>query len=126
MDNFWKVVSDARSLLILTGLVLFALGLVGEITNYIPHMGFVARVIASTVGAAIALVGIWLVIVDMRGPVRGVRITFPSDREGVPEKITVRGEVSKAIPDGKELWLLRIYEKHDRFVPMGPAHIRSD
>lgn len=88
--------------------------------------GLCARVIASTVGAAIALVGIWLVIVDMRGPVRGVRITFPSDREGVPEKITVRGEVSKAIPDGKELWLLRIYEKHDRFVPMGPAHIRSD
>jgi hypothetical protein len=127
MDNLWKFLSDVRSLLILAGLILFALGLVGQITGYIPEMALAARLAAIVVGIAVALTGIWLVFADLRKNVRGIRILDPPNGKKLPERVPlVRGEIQDDIPDGKELWLLRIYPKHNMFVPLTAVHVRSD
>jgi hypothetical protein len=126
MDNFWKLLADVRSLLIVIGAALFTLGLVGEVKPYIPEMALAARIAAMVVGLAIALTGIWLVFKDLRKDVRGVRILSPVGGEDMQETITVRGEIKDDIPDGKELWLLRIYPDRNSFVPMKAVHPRSD
>jgi hypothetical protein len=126
MDNFWKLVGEVRSLLIVGGLGLFAFSLVGQIAPYTPVMSPTAQIVGCIVGLGLMLGGIWFYLKDFRKNVRGIRILSPADGDKVQAKVPVRGEIQDDVPEGKELWLLRIYPNRDKFVPMTAVHPRAN
>jgi hypothetical protein len=134
MEKIWEflkaLVTDHRSLLILGGLIVFTLGVAGEVKNWVSPMTWQAQVAASTLGAIVTIVGLYLILrdptkLDMRKD-HGVKITSPHANEHVPLYVEIRGEIKEPLPEGKQLWLFRIWPDREMFVPMRRVATNSD
>lgn len=123
VSEFLKaLISDHRSLLILGGLLVFTLGIAGEVKNWVAPLTWQAQVAAASLGAVVTIFGMYLIFrdptkLDMRKD-HGIKITLPHANDPVPLHVEIRGEIKEPLPEGKELWLFRIWPDRQQFVPM--------
>jgi hypothetical protein len=105
-------------LLMVLGVVVLLLGVGGGITYkqlIFPISDPAARIVAACVGGIIFTLGVWF---SMRRPKLlkpssyGIKIESPSENEQVDAVEDVRGTISKELPDGYTLRVVKIYNNN--------------
>src|SRR5436305_723401 len=101
------LVEDPKSLLIVLGAVIFVGALAGGVPAHLPIPEGPPRIAIAVFGAALAVVGVYLVLVGKSGAWRpyGIAITTPANDSSEPATFIVQGVV-KRLPADKELWLV--------------------
>lgn len=105
-DFFRELIYIPESLLIVVGALIAVIAGSGGVP-YVPVQGN-AQWILGAFGGVLAAAGVWLVIQAGLRPY-GVQILSPPPNSPVASAVAVTGTV-RHIPNGKELWLVRVYD----------------
>ena len=111
------IFEDPKSFLTALGAAIVVVALAGGVPPYLSiPAGSNQQALLAAFGAALAIVGIYLVFgAGASGP-HGVVITDPEPNAPVERELKVTGNVRKS-PNRKELWLVRIYDD-ERYTPV--------
>jgi hypothetical protein len=116
--------------LVVGGLLLFALGSVGGITykEILVVPDTVGRVSLIVGGLVLLAMGLWLrgQCKPLQAKAYGIKITSVRDNDRLDKKASFRGSFSKTPPQDYEIFIVRIYPNDGSYYPMHTASINSD
>jgi hypothetical protein len=122
-----RLFDSIGTLLIVIGAAMFAVGAAGGVkyNSFFPIDDLIGRAALLVGGAALVLIGIFIALRsnDPRKP-HGIKITHPIKDQRV-DTVAVQGSISKKLPKGFELWIVRIYPGHDSFLPLRKVNIED-
>ncbi len=133
---FSKLIDRIPVLLILLGVILFALGLAGGVTfnSWFPISDLWARIVAAVAGVFIFGLGIssWRTQGNSRthGDVPkaqnyGIKIVYPK-AGGEVSIVDVSGTIKKAPPEGYTLKIFKIFPRSESYAEIGSGRIAID
>lgn len=109
------IAEEPKSLLLVLGAAIVVIALSGGVP-YVPVAAGPQQIALVVFGCVLAFTGMFFAIRSRATNPYGVEITSPEANVTVEQNLMVSGTVRR-IPEGKQLWLVRIYDDN-RYTPL--------